>query len=160
VDNSNLEYRGAKPSDQLIAEPEIESKKSVINFYHSTFHEIFHQFSNETKIRPKVVVYRESIKKCLSKSNKDSFSGNVKSSTNSIIGNQVTSQHHLKEQINLVCNSNSNIIVYSNYYGGIFNLFIDVDIIDLKIGVVAYNAVEINLSGPYVSNVVNVDYSG
>lgn len=59
-----------------------------------------------------------------------------------------------------VCNPNGNIVIFSNYDGGILNIDVDVDIPNLKIGVVSYEGVEINLSGTYVNNVTGVEYAG
>jgi hypothetical protein len=44
-----------------------------------------------------------------------------------------------------VCNPNGNIIIFSNYDGGFLNINVDVDIPNLKIGVVSYEAVEVTL---------------
>lgn len=59
-----------------------------------------------------------------------------------------------------LCNTNGNVVIFSNYDGGTLNINVDVNIPNLKIGIVSYEAVEINLSGTYVSNVVEVNYSG
>ena len=59
-----------------------------------------------------------------------------------------------------ICNANGNVVVFSNYDGGVLNIDVDVDIPNLKIGVVSYEAVTVNLSGTYVGNVVEVNYSG
>jgi len=59
-----------------------------------------------------------------------------------------------------VCNQNGNIIIFSNYDGGLLNINVDVNIPNLKIGVVSYEAVEVTLSGPYVSNITGIEYAG
>ena len=59
-----------------------------------------------------------------------------------------------------VCNANGNVVIFSNYDGGTLNINVDVNIPNLKIGVVSYEAVAITLSGTYASNVVEVNYSG
>ena len=60
----------------------------------------------------------------------------------------------------IICNPNGNILLFSNYDGGILNINVDVNIPNLKIGVVAYEAVNINLSGPFVNNVTAVICAG
>jgi PKD repeat protein len=52
------------------------------------------------------------------------------------------------------------VVIFSNYDGGVLNIDVDVNIPNLKIGIVSYEAVTINLSGTYLSNVVEVNYSG
>lgn len=59
-----------------------------------------------------------------------------------------------------ICNPNGNIVIFSNYDGGVLNIDVDADIPNLKIGVVSYEGVTINLSGTYVNNVVAVEYAG
>ena len=49
-----------------------------------------------------------------------------------------------------LCNTNGNVVIFSNYDGGTLNINVDVNIPNLKIGIVSYEAVEINLSGTYV----------
>lgn len=58
------------------------------------------------------------------------------------------------------CNPTGNIVVYSNYDGGIININCDVNIPNLKIGICTYEAVEINITGAYVGNVTEVLYAG
>lgn len=60
----------------------------------------------------------------------------------------------------VLCDSTSNIIIYSNYDGGILNLDIDQNIPNLMIGICSYEAVQINISGTYASNVAKVWYAG
>lgn len=59
-----------------------------------------------------------------------------------------------------ICNAAGNTIIYTNYDGGVLNINVDVNIPNLRIGVVSYEAVTINLSGPFVNNVVYVQYAG
>jgi Secretion system C-terminal sorting domain len=66
----------------------------------------------------------------------------------------------INAQTVLFCDTTSNVIVYSNYDGGILNLNIDQNIPNLKIGVVTYEAVQINISGPFAGNVTAVWYAG
>ena len=58
------------------------------------------------------------------------------------------------------CDTTGNLVVYSNYDGGILNINCDVNIPDLKIGVCTYEPVQVNISGPFASNVTQVLYSG
>lgn len=59
-----------------------------------------------------------------------------------------------------VCNQNGNIVIFSNYDGGTLNINVDVNIPNLKIGIVSYEAVEVNFSGTYVGNITAVEYAG
>lgn len=59
-----------------------------------------------------------------------------------------------------VCNPGGNIMIYSNYDGGVLNINVDQNIPNLKIGVVTYEGTTINLSGTYVNNVTEVYYAG
>jgi PKD repeat protein len=59
-----------------------------------------------------------------------------------------------------ICNQNGNIVIFSNYDGGVLNINVDVNIPNLKIGIVSYEAVEVNLSGTYVGNITAVEYAG
>lgn len=58
------------------------------------------------------------------------------------------------------CNTNGNLIIYSNYDGGVLDINVDQDIPNLKIGVSSYEAVQINISGPFAGNVTEVVYAG
>jgi PKD repeat protein len=59
-----------------------------------------------------------------------------------------------------VCNPNGTIVIFSNYDGGFLNINVDVNIPNLKIGVVSYEAVEVTFSGPYVNNITGIEYAG
>ncbi len=59
-----------------------------------------------------------------------------------------------------ICNPNGNIVIFSNYDGGILNINVDMNIPNLKIGIVSYEAVEVNLSGTYAGNVTAIEYAG
>ncbi|HLP10641.1 MAG TPA: T9SS type A sorting domain-containing protein [Flavobacteriales bacterium] len=59
-----------------------------------------------------------------------------------------------------ICNPSGNIVIFSNYDGGVLNIDVDVNIPNLKIGIVSYEAVTINLSGTYLSNLVEIMYAG
>ena len=58
------------------------------------------------------------------------------------------------------CNPAGNTIIFSNYDGGYLNINVDVNIPNLKIGVVTYEPVIITLSGPYAANVTKVLRAG
>jgi len=60
----------------------------------------------------------------------------------------------------VTCDTNGNVILYSNYDGGILNINVDVNIPNLKIGVVSYEMVTINLSGPFVNNITEIQFAG
>lgn len=60
----------------------------------------------------------------------------------------------------IICNPNGNLVLFTNYDGGTLNINVDVNIPNLKIGIVSYEAVAINLSGTYVNNVTAVYYAG
>ncbi len=60
----------------------------------------------------------------------------------------------------VVCDSTANIVIYSNYDGGVLNINVDEHIPNLKIGVVTYEPVTINISGTYVADVTGVIYAG
>lgn len=59
-----------------------------------------------------------------------------------------------------ICNPNGNIVIFSNYDGGNLNINVDVNIPNLKIGIVSYEAVEVTFSGPFVGNITAVEYAG
>ncbi len=58
------------------------------------------------------------------------------------------------------CSAQGNTIIFSNYDGGTLNINVDVNIPNLKIGVVSYEPVQINLTGPYAGNVTKVIRAG
>jgi PKD repeat protein len=59
-----------------------------------------------------------------------------------------------------VCNPNGNVVIFSNYDGGFLNIQVDVNIPNLKIGIVSYEAVEVTFSGPFVNNITGIEYAG
>jgi hypothetical protein len=67
---------------------------------------------------------------------------------------------HMSFAQSTFCDSSSNIVIYSNYDGGILNINVDQNIPNLKIGVCSYEAVQINISGTYAGNVTGVWYAG
>jgi len=69
-----------------------------------------------------------------------------------------TIQIHVLSQT--VCDPNANVVLFSNYDGGVLNINVDVNIPNLKIGVVSYEMVTINLSVPFVNNITEVRFAG
>lgn len=60
----------------------------------------------------------------------------------------------------LICSPNGSIVLFTNYDGGTLNINVDVNMPNLKIGIVSYEAVSVVLSGAYVNNVTEVHYAG
>ncbi|MBK7039074.1 MAG: T9SS type A sorting domain-containing protein [Bacteroidetes bacterium] len=60
----------------------------------------------------------------------------------------------------LLCSPNGSIVMFTNYDGGTLNINVDVNMPNLKICIVSYEAVSVNLSGAYVNNVTAVHYAG
>jgi hypothetical protein len=58
------------------------------------------------------------------------------------------------------CNPDGNIVVYTNYDGGILNINCDVNIPNLKIGICTYEWCQVNITGPFAGNVTQVVYAG
>jgi hypothetical protein len=59
-----------------------------------------------------------------------------------------------------ICDTSGNVIIYSNYDGGILNINVDQNIPNLKIGIVTYEAVRVQISGQYSGNVTELRYAG
>lgn len=59
-----------------------------------------------------------------------------------------------------ICDSSGNLLVYSNFEGGVLSINVDQDIEDLKIGVNSYYNVEVRLSGAYAKNVTGIYITG
>lgn len=59
-----------------------------------------------------------------------------------------------------VCNPSGNLLIYSNYDGGIITINCDVNIPNIKIGICTYEAAEIHITGTFSSNVTGVMYAG
>jgi hypothetical protein len=53
-----------------------------------------------------------------------------------------------------------NVVIYTNYDGGILNINCDQNIPNLKIGIVTYEDAQINIVGPFAGNVTQVIYAG
>jgi gliding motility-associated-like protein len=58
------------------------------------------------------------------------------------------------------CDPNGNVMIYSNYEGGAITINVDQDIPDLRIGICTYEAVQVNIIGPFAGNVTEVIYAG
>jgi hypothetical protein len=58
------------------------------------------------------------------------------------------------------CDTTSNVVIFSNYDGGVLNINVDQNIPNLKIGICSYEASQINISGTYAANVTKVWYAG
>ena len=58
------------------------------------------------------------------------------------------------------CNASGNVIIYSNYDGGFLKIDVDQNIPNLKIGIVSYEAIDVEITGTYSANVVEVAYAG
>lgn len=58
------------------------------------------------------------------------------------------------------CHVNGNLVVFSNYDGGVLNIDVDQNIPDLKIGIVAYEPITVNFTGVFVANITGVIYAG
>lgn len=58
------------------------------------------------------------------------------------------------------CDPSGNQVLFTNYDGGVLIIDVDVDVPNVRIGVVAFNAVRIEVTGEYADNVVQVAYAG
>ncbi|MGL5889259.1 MAG: T9SS type A sorting domain-containing protein [Bacteroidia bacterium] len=63
-------------------------------------------------------------------------------------------------QAQSICDSTGNLIIYSNYDGGVLLINVDVNIPNLHIGVVSYEYSRIAITGTYAGNVTEVYYAG
>ncbi len=59
-----------------------------------------------------------------------------------------------------ICHPDGNLVVFSNYDGGVLNINCDVNIPNLVIGIVSYETVTVNISGPFVGNITGVIFGG
>lgn len=59
-----------------------------------------------------------------------------------------------------ICNPTGNLIIFSNYDGGTLNINLDAPMSNIKIGVLSYEGVNINISGIGASAVTAVAYVG
>ena len=62
--------------------------------------------------------------------------------------------------VNITCNPNGNLILFTNYDGGELNIHVDVNIPNLKIGICSFEPVTVNITGAFSSNVTQVLYAG
>ena len=60
----------------------------------------------------------------------------------------------------VICNPAGNLMLFTNYDGGSLTIDVDVNIPNLKIGVVAYEGTTITISGTFANNVTAVTYAG
>jgi gliding motility-associated-like protein len=58
------------------------------------------------------------------------------------------------------CSANGNLIIYSNYDGGILTINVDQNIPNLKVGISSYEPIQVAFTGPFVGNVTQVIYAG
>src|SRR6476469_4256247 len=58
------------------------------------------------------------------------------------------------------CNTNGDLMLFSNYDGGTLTINVDQNIPNLKIGICSYEGVAVFLTGAFVNNVVAVRYAG
>ena len=59
-----------------------------------------------------------------------------------------------------ICDDGGNLIIYSNYDGGILTINIDENIPDLRIGICTYEPIQVSFTGAFVGNVTQVLYAG
>lgn len=59
-----------------------------------------------------------------------------------------------------ICDPQGNVAIYSNYDGGALTINVDLNIPDLKIGVVSYEYSRITLVGPHAANVTALWWAG
>jgi len=58
------------------------------------------------------------------------------------------------------CDPNGNLVIFSNYDGGILTINVDQNIPNLKIGICTYEPVQVNFTGAFVGNITQVVYAG
>ena len=59
-----------------------------------------------------------------------------------------------------VCDPTGNLVIYSNYDGGILTINVDQNIPNLKVGICTYEPIQVNFTGPFVGNITQVIYAG
>ncbi len=69
----------------------------------------------------------------------------------------VLNYHH---SIGQICNPNGNLVIFSNYEGGTLTVNCDVNIPNLKIGIVTYESPVVNFIGPFANQITEVIYAG
>lgn len=58
------------------------------------------------------------------------------------------------------CDPNGNLVIYSNYDGGILTINVDQNIPDLRFGICTYEPIQVTFTGPFVGNITQVIYAG
>ena len=58
------------------------------------------------------------------------------------------------------CDPTGNLIIYSNYDGGILTINVNQNIPNLKVGICTYEPIQVNFTGPFVGNITQVIYAG
>lgn len=58
------------------------------------------------------------------------------------------------------CDPNGNLIIYSNYDGGILTINVDQNIPNLTVGICTYEPIQVTFTGPFVGNITQVIYAG
>ncbi len=66
----------------------------------------------------------------------------------------------LKSNAQSICDDGGDLIIYSNYDGGILTINIDENIPDLRVGICTYEPIQVNFTGAFVGNVTQVLYAG
>ncbi len=66
----------------------------------------------------------------------------------------------LENKAQTFCNPAGNLIIYSNYDGGIVTINVDQNIPNLIIAICTYEPVQVTITGPFAGNVVQVIYAG
>ena len=52
-----------------------------------------------------------------------------------------------------ICNADGNLIIYSNYDGGILTINVDQNIPNLKVGICTYEPIQVSFTGAFVGNI-------
>lgn len=58
------------------------------------------------------------------------------------------------------CNPAGNLVIYSNYDGGILTINVDQNIPNLKVGICTYEPIQVSFTGPFIGNITQVIYAG
>ena len=58
------------------------------------------------------------------------------------------------------CDPAGNLIIYSNYDGGILTINVDQNIPDLRVGICTYEPIQVTFTGPFLGNITQVIYAG
>ena len=60
----------------------------------------------------------------------------------------------------ITCNTSGNLVIYSNYDGGILTINVDQNIPNLKVGICTYEPIQVSFTGAFVGNITQVIYAG